>query len=413
MRIQPRRERVSTARLEQAFFDWMKKLMQLAAVGLAVLAGYLVWGIVSGGIGSWDALGAAAQARIGANVQQTLFYFNLTLGVLLLTSAVIYYDEESLGYILVVAALGLYFGTPFLVESMSAGQVEAWQQSRNVPMLALYHEARVAALILILPGVALSLYDIVQRALMAGRGERAPRTAMKYGGATEEIAPAGNALIGVMATCWQLPFCREALRVRCPIYHLKRRCWRERVGCMCDEVSIRESLSRFFDKPEKTGNLDFATGLDAGQAAAEGSSVRTGKQPEIVRMPEIRRDQIRIPNDTRIPMSVKRQRCRECIIYNEHQRLKYQFLGPIVTLIVPALAALKFEYLMDTLKHALSSVDQAMARLSFDPQVREVGLASATSSSDVANIIMIACLVIMATTMALRALEYAIFTLKL
>lgn len=54
-----------------------------------------------------------------------------------------------------------------------------------------------------------------------------------------------------------------------------------------------------------------------------------------------------------------------------------------------------------------------MARLSFDPQVREVGLASATSSSDVANIIMIACLVIMATTMALRALEYAIFTLKL
>lgn len=53
-----------------------------------------------------------------------------------------------------------------------------------------------------------------------------------------------------------------------------------------------------------------------------------------------------------------------------------------------------------------------MARLSFDPHAREVGLGAVTSSSDVANIIMVACLVIILTTFALRALEYVVFTLK-
>jgi hypothetical protein len=404
--------RTSTAKLEQAFFDWTKKLLQLAIVALVALGGYLIYGLMSGGVGNWSSMDAAAQARIAANIQGTIFYFNIALIVLLVTSVILYYDEESLGYVLVVLALMLYFGVPFLVDSQMAGSVQNWEATRNVPMLALYGEARIAALILILPGVGLAVYDIVRRILEGGRGDRVDLTAMQYGGGTKEIAPAGEALIGAMAACWQLPFCRESLRVRCPIYHLKRKCWREGVGCMCEEMTIRQSLAHIFDKAPKTGNLDFATGLETAPEPMTESAVPTGPRPDLIRIPEIKKEQVRIPRNPSMPSQAKRERCRNCIIYNEHQRQKYQLLAPLVVLGVPALAFWQFGTLLDHLKAFLQTADRVMANLSFDPNVRNVGLASATASSDVANVIMIACLVIIATTMVLRWLEYAIFTLK-
>ncbi len=404
--------RTSTAKLEQAFFDWTKKLLQLAVVALVALGGYLIYGLMSGGVGNWSSLDAASQARIAANIQGTIRYFNLALIVLIVTSLVLYYDEESLGYVLIVVALLLYYGVPYFVDSQMSGTVQAWESAGNVPMLALYGEARIAALILIVPGVGLAIYDIVRRILESSRGDRVDLTAMQYGGGTKEIAPAGEAPIGAMAACWQLPFCRESIRVRCPIYHLRKRCWRERVGCMCEEVSIRQSLAHIFDQTPKTGNLDFATGLEAAPEQVTESAVPTGPKPDLIRIPEIRKDQVRIPYNRSMPIQAKRERCRNCIIYNEHQRHKYQLLAPLVVLGVPALAFWKLEPLLEQLKAFLRTADRVMANLSFEPGARDIGLASATSSSDIANFIMIACLVIVATTMVLRWLEYAIFTLK-
>ncbi len=404
--------RTSTAKLEQAFFDWTKKLLQLAVVALIALGGYLIYGLFSGGVGNWSSLDAATQARIAANIQGTIRYLNVALIVLLVSSIILYYDEESLGYVLVVIALLLYFGVPYFVDSQMAGSVQSWESAGNVPMLALYGEARIAALILIVPGVGLTIYDIIRRVLEGSRGDRVDLTAMQYGGGTKEIAPAGEALIGALAACWQLPFCRESIRVRCPIYHLRRRCWREQVGCMCEEVSIRQSLAHIFDQAPRTGNLDFATGLEVADKQATESAVPTGPRPDLIRVPEIRKDQVRIPYNRSMPAKLKRERCRNCIIYNEHQRHKYQLLSPLVVLGVPAIAFWKLEALMEQLKAFLRTADRVMANLSFEPGVRDVGLASATATSDVANFIMLGCLVIVATTMVLRLLEYVIFTLK-
>jgi hypothetical protein len=414
MQIREPSPRHTTGKLEQAFFDWTKRILQVAGLALVLLIAYLIYGIVTGALGSWTSFDAAAQARISTNIQGTIFYLNVAVIVLLVTSVILYYDEPSLGYLLVILAVALYFGVPYFVDSQMPGQVEAWEKARNVPMLSLYHEARVMALILIVPGIGLTLYDIVCRVLAAGRGERVDRTAMQYGGGAKEIAPANPALIGAFAACWQLPFCRESLRVRCPIYHLRRKCWRERVGCMCEEIRIREALARFFDRQEETGNLNFATGLQEAAAGEPqiGSSVQTGPREDVIRIPEIRKDQIKIPVDNAMPIEAKRARCRECVIYNEHQRYKYQLLAPIVTLIFPVVAVINFDAILQYLQHLLSTADRVMARLSFDPHAREVGLGAATSSSDVANIIMVACLVIILTTFALRALEYVVFTLK-
>jgi hypothetical protein len=181
---------------------------------------------------------------------------------------------------------------------------------------------------------------------------------------------------------------------------------------MCEELSIREALAHLFDTPKRAGHLNFATGLEAGEEKQVESSVPTGPKPELIRIPEIRRDQVRIPRNTSVPIQAKRERCRNCIIYNEHQRQKYQLLAPIVTLLFPAIAVVKFDDLLAFLKTLLKTADHVMARLSFDPQVRDMGIASATTSSDIANFIMIGCLVIMATTLALRVLEYVVFTAK-
>jgi hypothetical protein len=113
-----------------------------------------------------------------------------------------------------------------------------------------------------------------------------------------------------------------------------------------------------------------------------------------------------------MPPQAKRERCRNCVIYNEHQRHKYQMTAPIVVLAVPAIAFWQVEALLEHLKTFLRTADRVMANLSFDPAVRNAGLASATTSSDVANFVMIGCLVVLATTLVLRWLEYAIFDLK-
>ncbi|MBI3721069.1 MAG: hypothetical protein HY248_00825 [Fimbriimonas ginsengisoli] len=84
-----------------------------------------------------------------------------------------------------------------------------------------------------------------------------------------------------MCKCWQLPYCRKFVRERCPIYHARRSCWRERVGCMCEEQVIRNAM--------------------------EGKTI-----PKNVLAAAAF-----IPKNHKLTMAQKRNRCRQCVIYNE------------------------------------------------------------------------------------------------
>jgi hypothetical protein len=62
----------------------------------------------------------------------------------------------------------------------------------------------------------------------------------------------------------------------------------------------------------------------------------------------------------------------------------------------------------------LKAVDSVMARLSLDPNAKNVGIAqSITSSSQFAEYMVIGCIVVIGVTMAIRFLEYCIFKLKI
>src|SRR5262249_18302282 len=85
------------------------------------------------------------------------------------------------------------------------------------------------------PGVALVVKHIIGRIIdTRSAQDLANVTYGKDVGAQQRP----QALLGIFAACWQLPFCRDGIRTKCPIYHAKTKCWKELVGCMCEENII-------------------------------------------------------------------------------------------------------------------------------------------------------------------------------
>jgi len=415
----------SAERTYQVAMDWTIRILQLSVLAVVLLYGYLLYGLFFGSIGDWGTLGKPQQARIAGNIESAVLYLNIALGLLLLTACLLYYDEESLGYTFVTLAIALYYGLPFLIEQLLSEQLAKWSQSNNTAAMMILRQFRTAALMMAIPGVILVVRDLILRMIDSSRRNREEFRAMQFGGDVKEEAPVGTVLIGMFAKCWQLPFCREAIRKRCPIYHARTRCWRERVGCMCEENVIRHAMDAIIHK-EVINKEDPLRAMEGTPAAQEDSflteetDAKKADAPDPHKTTQVSRPEftppkhVRIPHNPNLPMSVKVERCRNCVIYNEHQRLKYQFFAPIFVIGVPALAAWKIDVIAGGLSSLMSKLDQMLTRLSFDPEATNRGIISSiTSTSIAAQYIIIGCLIIIATTMALRTLEYLIFKWKI
>src|SRR5882757_1818330 len=134
-------------------------------------------------------------------------------------------------------------------------------------------------------------------------------TAMEYGGNVREEEPPKGAPIGVFAKCWQMVYCRDAIRKRCPIYHARTKCWKERVGCMCEENVIRHALDAIISKElistdepaKKTDDSGFIT---FEELATGKPQEKTVELPKRVGPPPKPRD-VKIPHNPNLPMRVK------------------------------------------------------------------------------------------------------------
>jgi hypothetical protein len=408
--------------------DWTRRIGQIATLATILLYAYVLYGLFMGDVGNWRALSPADQVRIAANIQGALSYLNIALGILLITLCILYYDEEPVGYTLVGIALLLYYGVPFALTSVMGNLVSEWESSHNRAALAILVQLKTAAIMLAVPGAILVLRDLFLRVVEGGSRNREEFTAMQYGGAVKEEEQPGRPLIGIIAKCWQLPFCRDAIRKGCPIYHARTRCWRQRVGCMCEENVIRHAMDAIiskelimYDAPvaQSTGLIDMTPVSDQqtqiGQASKPIENLAPTKTEEFPARPSTsqtpRRD-VKIPHNPNIPMAIKKQRCHNCVIYNEHQRLKYQFFAPLVVLAVPVISFLKAQDLSNLLNRVFATVDSMMARLALKGGAENSGALSSMAGIGFANYLLIGCLVVIVTTMALRSLEYVIFKLK-
>lgn len=402
-------------RLQQALMDWNRRILQLSAAVALIILAYLLYHLVFGALTQWTSMTAAQQRETVSLVQQAILWLNLCVAIFIVTLCIQWYDEPSLGLSLAMVGALLYFGVPILLEQM-IGEPAGWLQQRNQGALAVYNELRVLGLLAMVPGGLFLLRDLYVLVVERSRRQEDERANLQYGSAVDEEQAPPSAWIGMLAKCWQLSYCREYFRLRCPIFYARTRCWRERVGCMCEENVIRTSMSHLLpdaeaERPSYRPNAQLLG--EAGEEAPPEQEVTQQTRPVAARNVPLRiaPKDVRIPSNPNMPMELKRERCRNCVIYMEHQRLKYQFLAPLSVLVVPGLAALFFADIQRALGALLEGADRVVARLSLDPNIREYGFSTAIPAS--AQYVLLACLVVIATTMVLRFLEYTTFKLKI
>lgn len=174
-----------------------------------------------------------------------------------------------------------------------------------------------------------------------------------------------------MGKCWQLPFCRKFVREKCPIYHSRRTCWRERVGCMCEEEVIQNAME------------NRAIPKDAVAAARY------------------------IPVNNKLSMAQKRERCRQCVIYNEHLKHKYKLALPVTIGSFALLYVAGRSPLLNFTEDLINRLNGILARMtdSSAPVVSAGGMG-------VFREIFLDCFMFVLLAYVLKLLEYFIFKLK-
>ncbi|BBO22953.1 MAG: hypothetical protein QY327_07415 [Fimbriimonadaceae bacterium] len=336
------------------FLFWAGTVATLISLGFLI---YTFQTFMSGGAGLNQDL---ALSNIG------LFKNILLAGVLALSvgATFTFWGEEVLGFLQLLGAGALFFAPIYLPMVLAGGQTPTPVSAEALAAM------QFAGGIFGLVAIAVTIIDIIQRIqLRSQQGARADQ--LKYGKGIKEEKDIQDVFMG---KCWQLPFCRKFVRERCPIYHSRRTCWREQVGCMCEEQVIRDAMSgKVIPK-------------DAVQAAKF------------------------IPINNKLTPSQKQERCRQCVIYNEHQKHKYKLILPVATAVFVGLYLLFRGPLLEMTSQLLVTIDRMIGRATFrsDANVAQ----QITDSGMHFQEVLLICLSLIVFTYVLKLVEFLIFKLK-
>jgi hypothetical protein len=352
--------------------EWGPRLMWLGAFAALGAAGYLLYaalGLSSGSAGQFtqqdverlqSALGTAGYVLIAGLVV-------LSVGVLLL-----YLEEGATGPFLLLLAALLYWGVPMFVLMTTRTGAGSSQALFDLALTKI----RVSAIAVLTPAVLQIVYLLLSRARLRGTvGVRADQ--LKFGKGVKEEPEIVNRFLG---KCWQLPYCRKFIRLRCPIYYSRRTCWRERVGCMCEEKVIRNAME---------------------------GTVRIPKDPQAAEQ--------YIPYNKKLTAAEKAERCRACVIYNEHQRQKYRLMVPILLLLTVGPVVAWHDRCKVIVGDLLATVDGALSRFSIHAagSGHSETLLQSFQGSPTAVEILLVSLIVIVLAYLLRIVEYALFRLKI
>lgn len=355
--------------------ELLQDLLQLigivSAAGAALAIAYLLWGVFSGMVSSWATLPPAERMRVEQNV-------NLAGRALLISTAaaaasftLLYIQETTIGYVFLLLAAVLALGAPL-------GIIHLAPPGREPTLLpAVVVAFQQAGLLCLVPGIIFAVLDVWMRVTSGYFREMFNRANLQYGANVAREGQTSNRLLG---KCWQLPFCRPSIRKNCPIYHARRACWREGVGCMCEERVILQALEgKGAPSPDPRQNVRF------------------------------------IPYNRHLSEEEKRERCRNCIIYNYRQQQKYQVIAPIVIVTAVAIVINYAQQAQQLLFQVLRAVDNFVARFAFLPssgEVQYMKIESLARSSEFVAWMMIGIIAVIFVSYVLRVVEYFIFQLK-
>ncbi|MGQ9581070.1 MAG: hypothetical protein ACUVT8_09015 [Armatimonadota bacterium] len=275
-------------------------------------------------------------------------------------------QEEATGKFLSLAGGMLYFGGPPFVAWTMQGRIA----DGNLLGLDILSAIRAAGGIAMFPGLVLVVRDAILR-VWTGATTRKMIVRKTY--KTPVLSR-----IKLWESCWDMEFCRDFVRRICPAFAEKKPCWRIKIGCYCDERTILKAMTQ-----DSTDNV-HAQGI-----------IKTLKLDQPVKDP--------------LTSKLKRQRCRHCVIYAEHQREKYRFSSPLV---FPAVAMVMYAYynpLREFISQILTRTDRFLSFL-----VYKSGNTNSYISSDIEVLTTVAIVWLAITTISysLRTLENLIFELQ-
>ena len=350
--------RFGSGDLSETFQDFLtgcaKSVMILGAIASAISVGLLMFTCfrVSGG-----SIPASQVTDAVRNVE--IFQKVLVVGVLGLTigSTYLFWGSEFLGAGQVAIAAALYFA-PLYVPSLFGGTPNTASENALGALQLGGTLFGVIGLIVLIADISLRVTQRVKTGVKLDQ--------LKYGKGIKEETTKQNVLLG---KCWQLPFCRTFVRDKCPIYLSKRTCWKELVGCMCEESVIRGAME---NKPIPKDALLAANF---------------------------------IPQNHKLTMQQKRERCFSCIIYNEHQRHKYKVTVPLTVLGWLAIYGVFHSLLIEMVSGILTKINHVVNGAT-------MGAAGNYTPPPMFVEAMLAFFMIIALTYAMKTIELLIFRLK-
>ncbi|MCX8052177.1 MAG: hypothetical protein N3B12_00065 [Armatimonadetes bacterium] len=344
----------------------MKTGLASAVSGLVFLL-VIVWG---GHISVATKVGAHEKAYLEQGV--ALATRMLVIGALVaVISLVIRFPREAiLGQALLLAGVSLYFGVPLAF----GWTIEPSAVSGNATFTSIVRAIRSAGGILLLPGLTLVLRDAILRIWigLSVRRVLARRQAEK----DEQLRK--RRLPKLLAHCWDMEFCRDFVRKVCPAWEARKSCWRIKRGCYCEERTILLAMTAEGRNNEYGQGFIKALGLDK-------------------------------PAKSQLSQKLKRERCRRCAIYAEHQRQKYQVLSPVV---FPAILLPLYAFYGPISSRVATVLEKADRFLSFMTYRQAGDLYAFDTSAPTLTVLAIVWLTIIAISYALRILEYLVFELK-
>ncbi len=274
-------------------------------------------------------------------------------------SAWLFWEEEIMVGVNLMGACILFFSSAILPYVIQVNQ-------ENAAVKAGYEALGIGGQIYLGFALVILVVDIAlrirQRAIQGAK-----KDSLKYGKGVTEESDRKNVFMG---KCWQLPYCRKFVREKCPIYHSQRTCWRELVGCMCEEAVIRVAME---GKPVSK------------EALMSGAA---------------------IPRNNKIPDSAKRERCRNCVIYNEHQKHKYRLAMPTILIGYALLYLLLRVPLADAINRMLNAGNRAIVN-------GTGGMVKNVNTGDAFTQFLVAAVLIVAMAYTIKMVKYALFKLKI
>lgn len=355
----------------------------LRLLGISALAGgvfllYLLWGLFSGAW-SHEAMGHMTHAARALQMANIALVFRLLQGasfVMIVALLVSCARAEGVGYWLLGGAAFFAVGTSFLTEQVY-GYTHHTASAASQLVLS---DFGTLAWLYGVPGVLWTMVDIGRRLASAADIAAVQRANAKYGhGIPKQKASTQRQVF--LGRCWEGPFCKDHIRQKCPIFIEKKGpCWRRREGCMCEERIVLQAMIAPDWKDQMTR---------ANQALSMGTGARKVLSAE-----------------------AKRERCRSCVIYNEHQRQKHKALTAFTLIAIPGMLIVNFPLLQGFVNQFLAMMDAAAKRFDFGGTGAGIALLHGDSYGIFAWVMVFVFAVVL-LSQALKLVEYVCFTLKI